>query len=340
MNKTILAIDVGFGNTKAVWGPERNSSSEIIFKSVAPISMQLNDAFSGLSEGMDRIGIDIEGTQYLVGPEAFYAGGSPILDLNFVKHNEYLALIRGSIYYMHKRSGVIRTSIDCLVLGLPVSNFLEHRESLTKTALGVHNIPVPKSLQSIYGQSIDITVKQVLVLPQPMGALRVHIDTVDIDIKNSPINLIIDPGFNTFDWLTSHGMRPDMENSGSLGGGVSHILREVSAQAGNTLGVGALDLNACEIALASGKLTHKSRHYDFEKFRIVANAAADSIVNDFVNAYKSRNAFDRIVLTGGGAQYYIRALRKKFPDYEIKIESDSVLTNARGFYLFGVGLNS
>ena len=36
MNKTFLAADVGFGNTKLVFGREGESWSELCFKSVAP----------------------------------------------------------------------------------------------------------------------------------------------------------------------------------------------------------------------------------------------------------------------------------------------------------------
>lgn len=43
-------------------------------------------------------------------------------------------------------------------------------------------------------------------------------------------------------------------------------------------------------------------------------------------------------MTGGGAKFYANALRKRFPNYEIVVDADSVMTNARGFHLLASGL--
>jgi hypothetical protein len=43
-------------------------------------------------------------------------------------------------------------------------------------------------------------------------------------------------------------------------------------------------------------------------------------------------------MTGGGAKFYVNALSRRFPDYKIIADKDSIMTNARGFYLFAAGL--
>jgi len=43
----------------------------------------------------------------------------------------------------------------------------------------------------------------------------------------------------------------------------------------------------------------------------------------------------RIVLTGGGALLYENNLRKLFNDPRLIIKDNSVISNARGFYLYG-----
>lgn len=337
MAKKILAVDVGYGNTKLVWGAQRNAACEFHFKSVTPITKQKVELMTGV-DGMDRIGIFVNGTQYLVGPEAFEAGGVATLETNFVDRPQYLALLRGAIYYAMKKSTMISRTIDGLVVGLPVSNFAQHKDALVKLATGIHTIPTPPGLSDMHGSTMDVTVEKVMVLPQPIGALRAHADNFSSIVDANATNLIIDPGYNTFDWLVARGMRADLERSGSFEGGVAHILRSVSNQASKSLAVGSIDLNECELALETGTLIINAQKYDFNAFKAIAEAAADALVDRFINALDRTRRFDQIIMTGGGAKFYVKALRRRFPDHKILVDHDSIMTNARGFYLFAAGL--
>ena len=83
-SKTILAIDVGYVNTKAVWTRslpnEPKQAGEICFKSVAPLtSMGANTLVGASIQAMDRVPVEVNGQWYLVGPDAFYAGGGHLL---------------------------------------------------------------------------------------------------------------------------------------------------------------------------------------------------------------------------------------------------------------------
>lgn len=337
MTKIILAIDVGYGNTKLVWGSARDSSCELLFKSIATTTRQSDDAFTDFSQPMDRVVISVNNRNFLVGPEAYLAGStSSILDKDYIKHDEYMALLRGAMYYMMKKSGTIKQKIDGLVVGLPISNFNEHRDALLKLAIGIHTLPTPVGMRSMYGSTFDVLVDKVLVLPQPIGALRNYAG--NLHSGDNSVSLIVDPGYNTFDWVTAYGMRPDMVRSGSFDGGVAHILREVSLQAGKTLGLGVIDFVQCESALSTGVLSHKSQKYPFDQFKTIAEDAATEIVNKFVSVLDTTRPFDRIVMAGGGAKYYVKALRKKFPDFEVVAPSDSVMANVRGFYAFAAGV--
>ena len=339
MSKTILAVDVGYGNTKLVWGAARDESCELLFKSIAPTTRQSDDAFADFSQPMDRVAIGVNNRNFLVGPEAYLTGSaSAILNNDYIKHDEYLALLRGAMYYMMKKSGTIKQKIDGLVVGLPISNFNEHRDALLKLAIGIHTLPTPVGLRSTHGSTFDVLVDKVLVLPQPIGALRNY--SGNLQTGDNSVSLIVDPGYNTFDWVIAYGMRPDMQRSGSFDGGVAHIFREVSVQAGKTLGIGVIDFVQCEDALNTGVLLHKSRSYPFEQFKGIAEVAGAEIVNKFVSALDVTRPFERIVMAGGGAKFYVAALRKRFPDFEIVASNDSVMANVRGFYAFAAGLLS
>ena len=334
----ILSIDVGYGNTKAVWG--ENSSESICFKSVAPLSTIDQNSLMGIGVGaLDRIQIQVNGQAYLVGPDAYLAGGSHQLDPNYVARNEYLALLRGAMYFMNKRSAKVIRKLDCLVVGLPVSNFAAHKAVLSELARQEHIIPVPLALQSTYGASITMTADKVIVMPQPMGALRSSVAShVAGPLDPSCMNLVIDPGYNTFDWLISKGYVPDLARSGSFSGGVSQILRAVSSSAGMQLGCGMIDLVECEQALDTGVLHANGKKYPFTQFSQVAQNAAEEVVDRFVNSLDMRRRFDNIILTGGGAKYYANAIRARLSEYTFTVSQDSVMQNARGFHSIGRSL--
>ena len=174
-----------------------------------------------------------------------------------------------------------------------------------------------------------VSSAKVLILPQPLGGLRHGLNVRGVD-PNS-VNLVIDPGYNTFDWLVSRGGQPDLARSGSFQGGVAQILRELSGAAAMKLGVGQIDLVECELALETGLMHVNGRKLPFQEFSQVAQRAATEVVDRFVGALDMRRRFDNIIMTGGGAKFFEHALRKRFPDYNIVVQTDNVMTNARGF---------
>ena len=336
--RIVLAVDVGFGNTKVVWGAESDSSSEIIYKSIVKRTLQNPSAFGKLGDGIDRAAIAIDGMYYLVGPDAHLAGGVPTIDAEFVTRHEYLALLRGAMYYMIKSKGVVH-DIDCLAVGLPVGNFVTHREKLLRVCKGLHTVPTPSYLVEQYGQNITINVKSVLVLPQPLGALQLASTPQGgaIAFKKDDINIVIDPGFNTLDWVVTKGWNMDFERSGSLDGGVSHLLREVADQAKRDLGIVTLAITECEKALDSGILEANGQKYPFTNYYAFADGVAKEIIDRFLHESKLHKSITRIILTGGGAKYYQKALQAHFKGHDVVLTNNSVMANARGFYLWANG---
>lgn len=336
----ILAVDVGYGNTKASWGAD--PSEEICFKSLAPSSSADDSLLSGSSiDRLDRVKVQVSGNSYLVGPEAWMAGGSYSLDPDYVQRNEYLALLRGAIHYYFKKTGSVTRELDVLALGLPVSSFSKYRDQLGKVGKFEHPVPIPRAFQAEFGHSVVVTAKKVIVLPQPVGALRHSAGISGVpngkQLGANSVNLVIDPGYKTFDWLISKGFQPDLTRSGSFPGGMSQILRDVSGVAGMELGVGQIDLVECELALETGVLHASGKKLPFD-YQRVADKSASEVVERFANAIDSGQRFDNIIMTGGGSKFYEKALRKRFQDYDITVRDDSVMTNARGFRMIASDL--
>ena len=343
MTQTILAVDIGFGNTKLVFGHGAGQWSELCFKSNAP--RQRSDAAGpqgGLSESHDRVTIPVGKFGYLVGPDTASAGGEPNLGNDYIETPEYLALLRGAISYSMKRSARMVPRLDVLVLGLPVSNWQHRQAELMKIAQGPHPIPVPIEHRAAFGETLNVTIGKVIVLPQPMGALQHALMGVSVrELRaDNTIHMVIDPGYNTFDWFVSQGVRPELQRSGSLQGGVSQLIKHVAVAAGAKLGTGTVNFNEIEAALAAGVLTVQGQRLPMAQFADVIEAEAELVVRRFVNVIDMNLGIGTIHLVGGGAPYYANALRKVFKGYDIAIAEGSVMANARGFYLVGQAVAS
>lgn len=330
MTKVILAADVGYGNVKAVWGLNCSSENEIIFRSIANQISIHSDEQPCITNS--RVPIRIDGDTFMVGPDAHLFSGARILDFDYVARKEYLAFLRGAIHFMFTKTGV-HHKIDLLAVGLPVSSFESQRSELARICKGVHEIPTPLALVESLGETVKVFIDKVVVIPQPFGALSMFTAKCARQNKSAGATLILDPGYKTLDWMFANGMSVDMERSGSFAGGVSALLRETSGIVGKKLGVGFIDLTEVERALSSGRIFADGRFHDFGPYQGIVKGAAKRVIDKFFNAINVDLQFNSIVLTGGGAKYYREAISQKFPSHFIQSDDDSVMENARGFYL-------
>lgn len=131
LKPSILAIDVGYGNLKTVWGGNAAEEPwrETCFRSVCP-TMAREVTLTGAASA-DRVIVSVNDRSYAVGPHADrLVGGQLSLHPNYIETPEYEALIRGAWHYSLRDLGRADTMIDLLVLGLPVSNYAQQRSRL------------------------------------------------------------------------------------------------------------------------------------------------------------------------------------------------------------------
>ncbi|UUZ66305.1 hypothetical protein LP417_35415 (plasmid) [Polaromonas sp. P1-6] len=340
--KSILAIDIGYGNTKAVWHRRSTTSkqdewTEICFRSVTP-RVVVDETGSGLS-GMDRVVVNVGVDSFYVGPKATYEGGTRALHPDYINTPEHEALLCGAWHYMFKETGQLSQSVDLLVLGLPVSGFQSNRRRLQELGGKVRRVPVPYNLRERSGKDfVDVVAKKVMVLPQPMGGLMLasnHQKNFDL-FDEGVVSLVVDPGYNTFDWFVVDGMAPQLELCGSFQGGVSQILQTVSTKIGFEHGVGSLNFGRVEQALIAGEMNLGHMKFSMEPYQRVAFNAASAVVAEFLQRFDPAKAgISRIYLCGGGAMHYVEALKERLPNLRIEVMENSVMANARGFWLAG-----
>lgn len=344
MKQKIIGIDVGYGNTKAVWSHGLNKTNkehwgEICFKSVVPLALVNEEENSG-NVNPNRILMNINGKHYYAGPAASIGIESRVLDPNYIESNEHEALIRASLHLMMREMNQIIETIDMMVLGLPVSGFSARNKKLLEIGLRPREVPVPISLQK-NGKPSTVVVKatKVMVLPQPFGELRYAAQDIPADdemFSERALSMVIDPGYRTFDWFVSNGLNPEMKLSGSFDGGVSSVLRQVSQKVGFDYGTGSLEFDQIEEGLIRGSINLGYQVIDTKPYQSTALDAARKEVSAFLARIDSNKArLSRVFLTGGGATFYAEALKEKLPGYRIEMLKNSVMGNARGYWMAG-----
>ena len=338
--KSIFAVDIGYGNTKSVWGHSKSptpSWDEICFRSVAP--RVVVDAGSSLSS-LDRVIVGVGRDRFFVGPKATLEGGMRELHPDYINTPTHEALLCGGWHYMWKQTGQVAKSIDLLVLGLPVAGFQANRQRLRELGNRVHRIPVPQALRQRYGKEYeDAVAKNVLVVPQPMGSLYLASEiSQEFDLfEDGAISLVVDVGYNTLDWFVAEAMAPQLELCGSFNGGFSQILKAVSQQIGFDHGVGGQNFGLVEKGLTSGVMNFGFKKVAMEPYQLLAGQVADAAVADLLQQFDpQRLGVSKIFLTGGGAAAYKDALQTRLPNHIITLMENGVMANARGFYQAGL----
>jgi plasmid segregation protein ParM len=345
--KVVRAIDVGYGNVKFSFN-HLDAFSKVeceIFPSRSPVAGD-KSLSAGLVQGRDTVIINVRGTDYEVGKGVAKAQGtfdeSSVLDRVFCLSDSYLARLRGALYYMmgaDKKTNAPYINgghIALLVVGLPVSTFRnkELPVKLKEVLTGPHELPDGRS----------VIVDNVLVMPQPLGAFFEYaFENGMFETMSEQKNLIIDPGFFTFDWLLSDGLTIIDKRSDSVNRGMSAVIKEIveaakkkykwDAETGMLMRM--LDDHFRDGFEAGKPFVVYQDQIDVKGLLIAGKSVINEAVSALVNNVGDGADIQNIILAGGGAQLYHTAIQEKFPRHKILVMGNPVYSNVRGFQLAG-----
>jgi plasmid segregation protein ParM len=322
------AVDVGYGNTKYTVGhlPMDGALDGIceLFPSLTPSALHTNFS-AALGQERDTVRISLDGETYEVGKEVrlLLGGGSHdrTLDENFCLSKRYLALVLGSLAYMRV------DTVDCLVLGLPLTTYESKRRLLEEFVQGEHEIG-----------GKPISIQKVTVVPQPMGGFYDYV--IQNGMANAlsyEKNLIIDPGFYTLDWVTSEGKRPiDSRSNAVNDSGASTILTEVRQAIEKDMECDPGDMMRIDEALRLDRpLKLNGKLVDLAQYRPLIAQKADSAMNKLISGAKGVVDIDNVILVGGATHLYRDAVQARFPNHQIHVGEQPVFANVRGFQMLG-----
>lgn len=323
MDLVVRAVDVGSGNTKYVKSVSGTTIECASFPSIAYRSSGKASGWLG-GDRLRTMSIPVGDLFYEVGPDVGLAGNkfrTSQLHDDYILTPEYQALLRGALRMMKV------VNIDLLVVGLPVELVRLRRSALERLMVGTHDI----------GDGRTVTVTKALTVAQPQGAL-VHYATLHRKMKTigKEISLVVDPGARTFDWVVCHGLKLIPQQSSSVSHGMSDVVKAVAADVSLAVGAPIRALDLIDVALRTGKppvLFQKP--YDLQRHMSVAEGVTAEAVSKMKEYVGDWEALQNIILVGGAAFMYRKALKAAFPKHHIEELKEPMFANVRGFQIAG-----
>lgn len=321
MEKTVRAIDVGYGNTKLTLGTGGKLRCSH-FPSVAPAAP--SDPRAGLGGRRKTAVVHLDGLFYEVGPDASLAVDvyqTRQMHDHYCETPEYLALVRGALHFMKQ------TQIDLLVVGLPVTTYKTRRAALERRLRGDHLL--------VDGKQAHIA--RVKVVAQPQGALMYHgLTNGTLANINGSRNLVLDAGARTFDWLVAQGTRIIEKRSGAANRGMFDVLHRLAQAISHERNTDYRDYDRLDVALRSGKQPKVfGSEFDLSPHLRGARKIAEDAVNEMLRHVGDGNDIDNIFLSGGAALFFRDAVGQAFPRHKVKLVSTPLYANVLGFQAAG-----
>ena len=323
--KIIRALDLGWGYTKMSRKcPVSDEMEFMSFPSLAPRHAGLDLSMSILGR-RDTVVVDVDGTKYEVGPDSADLDSSDVtrnLNDQYIHTEQYKAVFFGALSYMKE------PVIDLLVVGLPLSN-MGAATKLRELMRGTHKI----------NGDTTVEVKDALVLPQPLGGLyycmSLKNEREEFEFLDEEVNLVIDPGFLTFDFLLSNGDKVIENRSSAHTGGVSKVLRSISDSISNKFGIRYENLSAVDKGLQRRKIKINGEVESLDEHIRNTRAVLEGSVNFMKNMVGDGSDVDNIILLGGGSSIYRRTIEQYYPKHKLLILEDAQLANVKGYQLAG-----
>ncbi|MTI85645.1 MAG: ParM/StbA family protein [Firmicutes bacterium] len=322
--KNVVAVDVGYGFTKAVSG----SGKRICFPSVISPARDLPLAELADNSTGHKVKICKEGGQeeeYFVGELAMQEGHSVHFTLDDVKHKHPAH----DIVLLTAAALLEPESINKLVVGLPVDYYREQGKSLKSH---LQNLSATVSVDG--KPEVLLSFEEIHVYPQGAGALL----TVS-DLPGGGIAALVDVGHKTTDCVAieikNGSSRPVQSMCVSVEAGILHVHKAVSEEFLKRTGI-RLPANYTEQVMRDGQIWFRGEKVDLgqtlkEKRRVVARAIVDGVMA----SWGDRADFVRQVYLAGGGVLELPELSDMLKGSSIV--PDAQFANALGFLKFGVG---
>lgn len=221
-----------------------------------------------------------------------------------------------------------------LVTGLPVKDFVLHKNFYVSEFTGEHTI-------TINGFERTINIKKVTVIPQPYGTFCDGLFDAEGNANESFAQQhigIIDVGFKTSDFIQIKDYTYLEKYSSTSINGMSYIYNEVKDYLHTQYGISKEDFELEKI-IREGSLKYNGEIIDISDFLVkTKKSLTKKISAEIKNKWPNFPELEVIIISGGGGamlyDYFYDLLRE-----DSVLSHDPQIANVRGYYSWGEYLN-
>jgi plasmid segregation protein ParM len=323
------AIDVGYGFTKFTTAETRQLEGGVLtvptdqFSSV-PFHKPTTMGGMGLGAGPRTIDVKLAGVNYCVSDDPAAIAPDDATRGEGERYTE-------SMQYDVCMAAAVKTmgveSLDVLVLGTPVGNYLAAKTQLQR-----------RYSNGIRFDDRDVPIGSLRVVPQPIGGLAWHYASRRRAGDIGKVNrLLVDVGFGTLDWVVAQGLVPNPSKSGTTGGGVSKYIRAVVSQmkhgqAGIAQSLALTEMVDKMLTQNTG-VSYRRHRYERDDFKDMLDAIAMESAQQIFSTLGDVGVIESVVLMGGGATLMQSAIAKVLRPVHVELIAESRLANVKGFQL-------
>ena len=325
----ILAIDIGYGYTKAMTGRGR-----AIIPSIVGPAEAIRFESDVIPENGDGIAVEVDGRWYFVGEQAEVqsASRSQTLDVTRTGSTEQKAL------FYAIASDLVRTTETqvAVVTGLPVGEFNDrNKTTLREMLVGTHIVRRQGK------RTRRFTVTGCYIVPQAFGALLYLVldrrgRLIDNDLAGGRVG-IVDIGLLTTNFVLADRLRYVEVQSDSITTGMAEALRKIAKE--------LRDRYNLDWTLQLPRVDRAVRERVVEVYGDRVNIAglvdphlgalAETIVSKAHSLWGGGADLRAVVLTGGGSLEMAPYVRKTYP-HTRTVSNDPQFANAMGYLRAGL----
>ncbi|MCR3922016.1 MAG: ParM/StbA family protein [Firmicutes bacterium] len=324
-----IAVDVGFGYTKAV----NEAGKKVSFPSVVAPRAGGGIEIVGGNQDDYIVTLYSQGqrfAEYLVGDAALVSNGTRAWDDKFAENRNLKTLIAVALALLGDGSPV------SLSIGLPMV-FYRHQKDEVKNELAELDMDV-----KIEGHQVRpmVAVKDVIIYPQGAGVYYATVLTPngginDLDLINQSVG-VIDIGHRTTDVMAmargKKGLAPREEMIGGFDYGMNMAVKQIKAMA-DTVTSANIPVHWVEQALNwnNGVLEYKGKAYNLKTYESqVYSQLAEQIAAGVKQKWgQETDRLSVILIAGGGGKALYPYLKAMLLTAELVKEPS--YANAQGF---------
>ena len=225
----------------------------------------------------------------------------------------------------------IEEAVVTMTVGLPINEYiapktndeLSNIEYLLDLISGTYNI-------TYRGMSVKVTVPKKKVFVVAEGYVYYQCNYAEIKKANIEDLYILDFGSRTVDCVRIFENSPQKPTTLSDMGTLS-LLGEIAARTNENMTEKKL-----EQLLRTGKTTLLGEEYTLDMFKDVVDAYVRKVVGLIDNTYKNMKIADKIILLGGGSNFFYDYMKEFYPKVAIDKLNKAEFVNAECYYIYAL----